>query len=106
MPELADRAAFGPNQKYSKADVAEILEHARLMGVRVVPEVDVPGHMESWGLAFPDIVISVGHRHSELEYGIANLASPQLLDVVTRVVNETASMFEDDVFFFGGGATP
>ena len=104
VPELAERGAYGPNQKYSKADVADILEHARLMGVRVVPEVDMPGHMESWGLAFPDMVISVGRRHSELAYGIANPASPQLLDVVTRVVNETAGMFDDELFFFGGGA--
>ena len=32
------------NQSYSQADVKALVEYARLRGVRVIPEVDVPGH--------------------------------------------------------------
>ena len=37
VPELADTAAFSPAAQYSHEDVAEIVAHARLHGIRVIP---------------------------------------------------------------------
>ena len=42
------KGAFTPKHIYSPDVVQEILQHARLRGVRVIPEFDTPGHMASW----------------------------------------------------------
>ena len=50
FPQLAANAAFAGNQVYTKADVAAVVAHGRACGVRVVPEVEMPGHMSAYGL--------------------------------------------------------
>ena len=42
-PELANRGAYSANERYSSSDVTKIIEFARLRGVRVIPEIDMPG---------------------------------------------------------------
>ena len=52
FPTLSGLGAYADRRAatYSPADVQGIVEYARLRGVRVVPEFDVPGHCTSWTL--------------------------------------------------------
>ncbi len=43
-PRLSEYGAYYDGLAYTPADVAELLSHATLRGVRVVPEVDTPAH--------------------------------------------------------------
>jgi hypothetical protein len=78
-----------------------------LLRSKVVPEIDMPGHMTAWGRALPEynLTINTGSRHGELDYGIANFASKHLFPTVQKVVDETSDMFSDELFFFGGDET-
>lgn len=50
-PELAEYAAFSPEEKYTTAQAREVVRYAMVRGVRVVPEIDSPGHAASWARA-------------------------------------------------------
>ncbi|KAI6191492.1 Beta-N-acetylhexosaminidase [Aphelenchoides bicaudatus] len=48
FPNLSEKGAYTQQHIYSKSAVQDILDHARLRGIRVMVEFDTPGHMGSW----------------------------------------------------------
>ena len=48
-PELAAKGAYSSSETYSKQDVLDVIERATSNGIRVIPELDTPGHVNSWG---------------------------------------------------------
>lgn len=53
-PYLSGYGAFNSTCVYSIADVTDIVNYAKLRGVRVIPEIDTPAHSRSWALS-PDM---------------------------------------------------
>ena len=54
FPKLWD-AAYSDQERYTQADLASMIEYARLRGVRVMVEFDVPGHAQSWCKGYPEV---------------------------------------------------
>ncbi len=42
FPELT-KSAYSPKHVYTQRDVSDIIEYARMRGIRVIPEIDTPG---------------------------------------------------------------
>jgi len=49
------KGAYSQAERYTQADVASIVDYARLRGVRVMVEFDMPGHAQSWCEGYPEI---------------------------------------------------
>lgn len=47
------QAAYSPSHVYSQEDIRRVIRAARLRGIRVIPEIDTPGHTQGFGKAFP-----------------------------------------------------
>jgi len=54
FPNLA-KSAFNPKAVFSTAEMKDFVEYARVRGVMVVPELDIPAHSASWRFADPSI---------------------------------------------------
>ena len=54
FPKLWD-GAFTKAERYSREDVIDIVEYGRLRGIKVMIELDIPGHAGSWCKGYPEI---------------------------------------------------
>jgi hexosaminidase len=62
LPFAAEKGAFedGDNlHMYTKLEVGELIEFARLRGIRVIPEFSTPGHTRSWGKGHPEVNVTL-----------------------------------------------
>ncbi len=50
-PELSQYGRYKSKQIYTTEDVKELIKAADLNGVKIIPEIDTPAHVRSWGLA-------------------------------------------------------
>ncbi|KAF4672741.1 hypothetical protein FOL47_000145 [Perkinsus chesapeaki] len=44
-------------ESYSAHDLRHLVEYARRKGIRVIPEIDLPGHSRAWSTIFPDLFL-------------------------------------------------
>jgi hexosaminidase len=56
MPELATKGSYHPNMVYTTKDIQTVVKEAYLRGIRVIPEVDLPGHSQSIVASHPELM--------------------------------------------------
>ncbi|XP_033109419.1 beta-hexosaminidase subunit beta-like [Anneissia japonica] len=102
-PELSEKGAYHPQLKvYKPDDVTRVIEYARLRGIRVIPELDTPGHMESWGRSHPEI-ITMCYENGEPfgRLGTINPIKNETYTFVRNLFREIVEVFSDDFVHLG-----
>ena len=89
-------AAYATSQRYTQSDVRSIVEYARLRGVRVMVEFDMPGHGTSWCKGEPSMCPSATCQTP------LNVASNYTFQVIDDLLTEAAALFPDDFMHLGG----
>jgi hexosaminidase len=102
------KGAFSSQEKFTQLDVRGVVEYARLRGVRVIVEFDMPGHAGSWCTAHPEICPSASCREP---LNVANNATFELIeDLLQQCTGGVASapgkpspgVFKDNFVHLGG----
>ncbi|KAG9246844.1 beta-N-acetylhexosaminidase [Calycina marina] len=105
--------AYSVNEIYSQAAINDVLAYAQARGVRVIPEVDMPGHASSgWKQVDSSIVACANswwsndnwplHTAVEPNPGQLEILNPKTYKVVKNVYDELSALFSDDFFHVGG----
>ncbi|KAJ3702885.1 hypothetical protein LUZ61_006590 [Rhynchospora tenuis] len=109
-PELAAKGSYGSSMSYSTRDVKRIIQYGLSHGVRVVPEIDMPGHTASWAEAYPDIVTCANRfwaptgkpaLAAEPGTGELNPLHAKTYQVVQNVLRDLSTLFLDQYLHAG-----
>ncbi|KAL8613275.1 hypothetical protein ACOMHN_001599 [Nucella lapillus] len=103
FPEMSEKGAFTPDHIYTPRDVSEVIEYARLRGIRVIPELDTPGHAHSWGKARPDLLTPCWDQGHPFRAVYGQYAKAENLDptknttyaFVEQLMQEVQGVFKD-----------
>ncbi|OUL56653.1 family 20 glycosylhydrolase [Pseudoalteromonas ulvae] len=103
-PKLHQTASDG--LYYTQAQIKDVVAYAAQLGIRVVPEFDVPGHASAIVLAYPSLGSGTTLAKMERHWGVfkplldpSNSAVYQFID---DVVAELAGLFPDPYLHIGG----
>ncbi|KAF9146694.1 hypothetical protein BGX30_010756 [Mortierella sp. GBA39] len=108
LSQLAAKGAFSDKMVYSKKEIIDFVDYAMDRGIRVIPEIDMPGHAWSWSKAFPEITTcldgfpSYSRFSAEPPSGQLNPVHPKTYQVIQGVYDQVLPLFKDK--FAHGGA--
>lgn len=105
--------AYSLNEVFSQDTLKEIVSYAAARGVRVIPEVDMPGHASAgWKKVDEDIVTCTNswwsndvwalHTAVQPNPGQLDILNNKTYEVTGKVFKEMTSIFTDDWFHIGG----
>ncbi|PMD20730.1 glycoside hydrolase family 20 protein [Hyaloscypha hepaticicola] len=105
--------AYSANEIYTTNNLKDVLNYATARGVRVIPEVDMPGHASSgWKQIDPSIVACADswwsndnwplHTAVEPNPGQLEILNPKTYTAVQKVYSELSGIFTDNFFHVGG----
>lgn len=103
-PRLHRTASGGPY--YTHEQVREIVAYAAQRGIRVVPEVDLPGHCTAILAAYPELASVKRDYVLQDKWGVFDPTMDPTKEEVYRFLDtllaEVASLFPDEYFHIGG----
>ncbi|CAL5363579.1 unnamed protein product [Camellia sinensis] len=88
--------AYTKWERYTIEDAQEIVNFAKMRGINVMAEVDVPGHAESWGAGYPDLWPSSSCREP------LDVAKNFTFDVISGILSDMRKIFPFELFHLGG----
>lgn len=104
FPELARRASG--DDFYSEDDLGEIVSHAAELGIRVVPEIDMPGHTTSWLVAHPEWGTAKEARAVSVRFGphsaCLDPTRDEVYEALSRMLDDVTRVFPDRFLHIGG----
>lgn len=90
---------------YSKKEYTDLVEYAHNRGVKIIPEIDVPGHALPMVRVRPDLMYkgSVGGKHNVERAAMLDLSNPETLPFVTSIFDEyiDSGVFSGDIVHIG-----
>lgn len=94
---------------YSAAELIKLREYARVRGIEIVPEIDLPGHAQAVIAAYPELgnsklPLDVWNRWGISEH-VLNV-SEAALQFAEEVVLYVANLFPESAFHIGGDECP
>jgi len=103
-PQLQAKASGGAF--YALDEARELVAYAGERGIRVVPELDVPGHATALGAAYPELMSAQGPAAPERGFGVfkpcLDPRKPEVMAFLDHLVGEWAQVFPDPFFHIGG----
>ncbi len=104
FPKLTGEGSDG--QFYTQEEAKEVVAYARGLGIRVVPEFDMPGHSTSWAVGYPELASAPGPFTVGHNFGVFNATmdptKKSTYEFLDKFIGEMATIFPDAYMHVGG----
>ncbi|XP_054264214.1 chitooligosaccharidolytic beta-N-acetylglucosaminidase-like isoform X1 [Macrosteles quadrilineatus] len=109
FPQLTQFGAYSPDKVYTEQDIRELVEFARVRGVRIIPELDAPAHVgEGWQWTDPHQATVCFKKEPWQKFcveppcGQINPTSDYAYTVLQGIYKDMEKLFDSDLFHMGG----
>lgn len=93
---------------YTKDEIRYVVNYARNLGIRIIPEISLPGHASAVAHAYPELMSGMGEQSYPHQRGwgvfepLMDPTNPELYKMLASVFDEVVELFPDEYFHIGG----
>ncbi|WP_186175536.1 beta-N-acetylhexosaminidase [Vibrio jasicida] len=93
---------------YTKDEIRYVVNYARNLGIRVIPEISLPGHASAVAHAYPELMSGMGEQSYPHQRGwgvfepLMDPTNSELYKMLASVFDEVVELFPDEYFHIGG----
>jgi len=95
---------------YTQAEIKEIVAYAKARHITIIPEIDMPGHMNAALAAYPYLGCTGGPYKVQEEWGVFDdilcVGKESTFTFIEDVLSELISLFPSKYIHIGGDETP
>lgn len=95
---------------YTQDECRELVAYAAERNIEIIPEIDLPGHMQAALAAYPGLGCTGGPYEVRTRWGISDevlcAGNPATLDFLKAVLDEVMDVFPSRVIHIGGDECP
>lgn len=95
---------------YTKEDISSIVEHASKRFIKVIPEIDLPGHTQAILSAYKDYLCNPRDIKVRDTWGVSTdvmcIGNDKTIDFAYDLCIETLKLFKSDIIHIGGDECP
>lgn len=95
LPRLWN-GAYSPSERYTMNGAHEIVEYARMRGINVLAEFDVPAHAASWGIGYPQLWPSYNCQEP------LDVSNEFTFKVIDAILSDLSKVFKFKFIHLGG----
>lgn len=105
-----DGTPYGEGMWYTQEQIREIVAYAAARGIDVIPEIDLPGHMQAALTAYPFLGCTGGPYEVRTKWGISEdvlcIGKDTTIQFVKDVLSEVCDLFPSEYIHIGGDECP
>jgi len=101
-PQLAKFGSYSNEERFTENDVAEVVEYARARGIRVMVELDTPGHSGAMCFGMPEICPVPGCTSSNINNWALDITKNETYTVIGGLLNDLSALFPEKLTHLGG----
>ena len=95
---------------YTQDELRQVVAYAAARGVTVIPEIDLPGHMQSVVAAYPDLGCTGGPYEVRTTWGVSDevlcAGNERIYEVLEDILTEIMDIFPSEYIHIGGDECP
>ena len=104
FPQLSEHGAYHPTEVYSQEDIMRVVQYAKQRGIRVIPEIDTPGHVWAGFAAMEPAVLTTCYEKDGTVAGTGPMdpSKESTFTFLQTLLKEIMPLFESETFMVGG----